>query len=252
MKKIILLIAGLFSATLHAQQIPPPEALENNVELGVPPLKTGSDNPYTFFVPAGAKKLTIKILGNANSYGDADLYVKYNSAPTQTDYDCRPYKIGNNETCYFEKPKTGYYVIMVRAYSTFDNVTIVGSFETTSDDNALELPNGRPYGEDFSALKGQWVRFKMNVSEKASHLQFKILGEIGSSGDADMYVKFGEPPTLNSYDCRPYLNGNEETCNIADEDIQVGVYYVYLYGYRDFSKVSIMGSYYVDGNPPPP
>jgi len=38
-------------------------------------------------------------VSTANDSGDVDLYVKKGSQPTTSDYDCRPYRWGNNETC---------------------------------------------------------------------------------------------------------------------------------------------------------
>jgi len=43
------------------------------------------------------------------------------------------------------------------------------------------------------------------------------------------------------YDCRPYANGNAETCNIATA--QTGTYYVRLKAYTTFSGLSLTGSY---------
>jgi PKD repeat protein len=63
----------------------------------------------------------------------------------------------------------------------------------------------------------------------------------GGTGDADMYVKFGSQPTDSSYDCRPYVSGNAETCTIATA--QAGTYYVNIKGYSAFSGVSLTGSY---------
>ncbi|HYO54663.1 M4 family metallopeptidase [Archangium sp.] len=64
----------------------------------------------------------------------------------------------------------------------------------------------------------------------------------GGTGDVDMYVKFGSQPTTSSYDCRPYLSGNNETCNIAAKTTS-GRYYVMLRGYITYSGVSLMGTY---------
>src|SRR6185369_3747015 len=72
----------------------------------------------------------------------------------------------------------------------------------------------------------------------ATSLKFVMAG---GTGDADLYVKFGSAPTLSSYDCRPYVGGNSETCNIATA--QAGTYYVLVHGYSAFSGVSLTGSY---------
>ena len=67
----------------------------------------------------------------------------------------------------------------------------------------------------------------------------------GGSGNADMYVRFGSAPTTSVYDCRPYLNGNNETCNIATA--QAGTYHVMLRGYSAYSGVTLTGSYGTGG-----
>lgn len=36
--------------------------------------------------------------------------------------------------------------------------------------------------------------------------------ELSGKGDADLYVKIGNQPTLVSYDCRPYKTGSYESC----------------------------------------
>jgi Zn-dependent metalloprotease len=64
----------------------------------------------------------------------------------------------------------------------------------------------------------------------------------GGTGDVDLYVKFGSQPTTASYDCRPYLSGNNETCNIAAKTT-AGRYHVLLNAYSAYSSVSLKGQY---------
>lgn len=35
------------------------------------------------------------------------------------------------------------------------------------------------------------------------------------TGDADLYVRFGATPTASSYNCRPYLSGSNESCELT-------------------------------------
>jgi Bacterial pre-peptidase C-terminal domain len=35
---------------------------------------------------------------------------------------------------------------------------------------------------------------------------------IAGTGDADLYVRYGADPTTQSYDCRPFLTGSNESC----------------------------------------
>ena len=82
---------------------------------------------YTMVVPAGASNLQFQISGGS---GDADLYVRFGSAPTTSAYDCRPYLGGNNEICTFAAPQAGTYHVMLRGFSAFSGVTLRGSYST--------------------------------------------------------------------------------------------------------------------------
>lgn len=90
----------------------------------------------------------------------------------------------------------------------------------------------------LSASAGQELDFFMNVPSGSSSLVFTISG---GTGDADLYVKFGSPPTTSSYDCRPYLNGNNETCSFNNP--AAGTWYVMLRAYSSFSGVTLEGDY---------
>ncbi|MBB3225510.1 pseudolysin/vibriolysin [Luteibacter sp. Sphag1AF] len=79
---------------------------------------------YTVVVPAG-KTLVIKMSGGT---GDADLYVKFGSAPTTSSYGCRPYLSGNAETCTFTGTSAGTYYIKVRGYSAFSGVSLLATW----------------------------------------------------------------------------------------------------------------------------
>lgn len=61
----------------------------------------------------------------------------------------------------------------------------------------------------------------------------------GGSGDVDLYVRRAARPTTTQYDCRPYLNGNSETCSMDS----AGTYFVMLRGYRSFSGVTLNASW---------
>src|SRR5690606_20499762 len=65
--------------------------------------------------------------------GDADLYVRFGSAPTDTTYDCRPYASGNSESCPITPAQVGTYYVRVKAYSTYSGVSLTGSYSTTSN-----------------------------------------------------------------------------------------------------------------------
>lgn len=61
--------------------------------------------------------------------GDADLYVRIGSAPTQSSFDCRPYKTGSNETCSVELTAPTSLHIMVRGFSSSSSFELTGRKE---------------------------------------------------------------------------------------------------------------------------
>ncbi len=78
--------------------------LQNNVPVTGLGAATGAELNYTVAVPAGSSQLRVAISGGS---GDADLYVRQGSAPTDTVYTCRPYLSGNAETCTVNSPAAG-------------------------------------------------------------------------------------------------------------------------------------------------
>jgi hypothetical protein len=59
--------------------------------------------------------------------GDADLYVRLGSDPTPSQYDCRPYLSGSNETCIVELPSTTAVHVLVRGYRLASDYHLVAS-----------------------------------------------------------------------------------------------------------------------------
>ncbi|MCB1641906.1 MAG: S8 family serine peptidase, partial [Xanthomonadales bacterium] len=94
----------------------------------------------------------------------------------------------------------------------------------------------------LAASTGAELRYTMDVPAGASNLSFVIAG---GSGDADLYVRFGSEPSTTTYECRPYLNGNNESCSFPAP--QTGTYHVMLRAYSSFSGVSLTGSYTAGG-----
>jgi astacin len=107
----------------------------------------------------------------------------------------------------------------------------------------------------ISAGQGQQLLYTFDVPQGATQLVISIADGnyghgygFGYSGDADLYVRFGSPPTLNQYDCRPYIDGSNETCRFPTP--LAGTYYVMVNGYTAFSNVQLLADY-TDGVPPP-
>ena len=212
---------------------PPPNGdnkLENGVAKANLSANTGASLNYTLSVPTGATNVNFAM---SNGSGDADLYVKYGSAPTDSSYDCRPYKSGNNESCTGTQTGGDYHV-RLKAYSTFSGVSILASYDT----DGTPPPNGNdPINENISNISvsnGQWKRYTQVLPAGYTDLTVTMSG---GSGDADLYVRKGSASTLSQYDCRPYKNGNSETCNFTSPGADT--WYIDVYGYSTASGVNI-------------
>lgn len=108
---------------------PPQTVLSKGVPVSNLAAATGSALVYTMVVPAGASNLTFTTSGGT---GDSDMYVKLGSTPTDSVYDCRPYKTGNAETCTFATPTAGTYYVRLKAYTAFSGMSLVGNYSLSS------------------------------------------------------------------------------------------------------------------------
>jgi len=93
--------------------------------------------------------------------------------------------------------------------------------------------------------------YTLEVPAGATGLNFVTTG---SSGDADLFVKFGSKPTLSSYDCKSTSSSSNENCDITSA--QAGTYHVMVEAWNAISGTSLTGSFTPDdgtnpGDPTP-
>ncbi|MEM9491777.1 MAG: M20/M25/M40 family metallo-hydrolase, partial [Myxococcota bacterium] len=114
---------------------------------------------------------------------------------------------------------------------------------------AAEPPPGDTVTENFSGSLSTGQEQQYGPFDVESGSDF--LAQITGTGDADLYVRFGAPPTTSSWDCRPYIGGSSETCDLPVPSGQTQAY-VMVRGYTaatyDLSVTYTPGS----GSPPPP
>ena len=104
----------------------------------------------------------------------------------------------------------------------------------TSSCGGLVLCNGVAVALP-SVAKNSWSStYTITVPAGKTSAVFNISG---GSGDADLYVRIGSAPTTSSYNCRPYLSGNAETCTFNSPT--AGTYYVRVRAYAAYSGVSL-------------
>uniref|UniRef100_Q0HWQ1 Peptidase S8 and S53, subtilisin, kexin, sedolisin n=1 Tax=Shewanella sp. (strain MR-7) TaxID=60481 RepID=Q0HWQ1_SHESR len=102
---------------------------------------------FSFEVPQGATNLGFVMNGGT---GDADLYVQYGAAPTTSNYDCRPYKGGNSESCPISNVQSGTYYAMVKGYSAFSGVSLTASYTAQSGGGTPTTPASYTNADNYN------------------------------------------------------------------------------------------------------
>jgi hypothetical protein len=163
----------------------------------------GEDLAFTTgTLAAGSYKVTL-----TGTSGDADLYVKVGSAPTHSVYDCRPYQGGSNESCDVTLTSSSKIYILVNGYGTGSNPFHIKVTGAAAPPPAVDLSS---FKYDDTVAKSGEKRYQ-TATLPAGKYTFTMTG----SGDADLYVRTGAPPTTTSYECRPYTSGSNEICTVS-------------------------------------
>ena len=88
--------------------------------------------------------------------------------------------------------------------------------------------------EDISVNRRSWARYTLALDEGYSSLSVNISG---GTGDADLYVNYGSQSSTTSYDCRPFLSGNNEECTFTAPDS--GTWHIDVYGYSTSAGITL-------------
>jgi len=121
---------------------PPTGTLTNGTPVTGLSGSAGTELRYTLVVPSGATGLKFVTAGGT---GDADLFVKFGSAPTTTSYDCKSEGSTNAETCNIATAQAGTYHVLVRGYSTFSGLSLTGSYTTGGGGGTQTYTNATDY-----------------------------------------------------------------------------------------------------------
>jgi hypothetical protein len=152
----------------------------------------------------------------AGSNGDGDLYVKFGSPPTLSDWDCRPYLVGTNETCTFDPAQAGTYYVMVRAYQAFSNATLTittaesGACADADGDGVCDADDVCPGSDDAADGDGDGIPDGCDAcpAEPSPASNTQIRARFGDgAGDDKLAIKAEWPADLFAAD--PTVTGLE-------------------------------------------
>lgn len=190
---------------------------------------------------------TLKVMHDRCGYGCSDHY-SWNSQgyPASMPFESAmheysPYIHSSNDTYANSGNQADHALKFARLALSFavelGDVSGDGDTDPPGGDNGNVLQNGVPLTGLSAAAKNQ-AAYTVTIPAGASNL---VISTSGGTGDVDMYTRFGSAPTTGSYDCRPYKNGNSESCTVAAP--KAGVYHVMLDAYAAYAGVSLKASW---------
>lgn len=173
-------------------------------------LAEGEEHHFQLSGTAG-QSLSVDLSGK----GDPDLYVRFGTRPTTSAWDCRPYSSGAAESCTLTVPTDATDAfISVRGYIggsyTLDYRFTAGKTKTPPKEPApsqLEADPVELHEWSIDAMTEHHYELPPSPFSRQVCLA-------DNWGDADLYVRDGGRPTTESYDCRPYLRGSTECCEV--------------------------------------
>jgi hypothetical protein len=159
---------------------------------------TGSQQFWTMSVPAGSTNLTFNTSGGT---GDADLYVRFGSAPTTTTFDCKSESATTTESCTIAAPSAGTWHVLIYGYSTFSGMSLTGNYTPGGGGGGELLTNG-----GFETGTTPWVTSGTVTRSTGTYPQagtaYMILGG-ANSASGSFYQQVAVPTTatgtLNFY-----------------------------------------------------
>ena len=229
---------------------PPPTDLVNGVAVPLGSMTAASEKYYVLDVPADEGFLAFDLVPGGGASGDSDIYVRFGEAPTDEDFDCRPWTSGIvAERCDVTDPEAGAWHVRVVSYTASSGYTVKG----THADEPIPLPDPPPpppttdlengVAVELGAMTAsQQVFFVLDVPAEATEVQFRMTPASGASGDSDLYVRFGSHPTGTLFDCRPFTGGTvEEVCTFSPS--QAGQYFVRVNAWSASNGYSLTGTH---------
>ncbi|HLL00023.1 MAG TPA: trypsin-like serine protease [Myxococcaceae bacterium] len=87
---------------------------------------------------------------------------------------------------------------------------------------------------NLSGAAGTWKHYPITVPAGTTNL---TVTQSGGTGDADLHVRYGAQATATKYNCRPYMNGNNESCSFTNPT--AGTWYISVYAYTAYSGASL-------------
>lgn len=215
---------------------PPDNGSGNTISFGENNTVSGLASSLQLFSLDAQNGLDTITVNTSGGTGDADLYIKFGSEASSSNYDCKSSTSTNNETCSLPA-QVGNYSIAIKGYSDFSNVNLIATSTTSTTEPVQgELNNGAIVNA-INLAKDETKQFYIDVPAD----QNLVVSSSGGLGDTDLYISFENIPTTSSFDCRSWNSGNNESCEVTNSSS--GRYYILLSGYKASEGISLKTQY---------
>jgi peptidoglycan/xylan/chitin deacetylase (PgdA/CDA1 family)/predicted secreted Zn-dependent protease len=153
---------------------------------------------------------------------DSDIYVKVGEKATSSNYDCKSTNgDSNNDSCTVTLNKNDNVFIAVFGYKA-SNYNITATVEDGNSSNVTTLVSGVATAGSIAQGKIKYYKIAAQAGQTLTSLLDRL------SADSDIYVKIGEKPTTENFDCNSENSEtNSDGCSLTvntNADIYLGVY----------------------------
>ncbi len=203
-----------------------------------------AQQPLSFSFRVDANTPTLRVLTSGGT-GDANLRVSLAQAGTSDpkllqakSTLCESARPGTNEEqCSITNPTPGSWVAVVSSPSSASNVDFCPKCGTTPPPETVRLQKDVPFPGITSVISNESRRFVAEVPEGARDV---VVRTTGGSGNANLLVRFGEPPIGNLVDCTRTGPTNDEVCAVGTRS---GTLHIEVRGAPSFNGVSLTVSW---------
>lgn len=162
--------------------------------------------------------------GAKTGMSPAEVAALYPNSTSDTNY--------LRETVVEDKSQGYTYFFKRRCYFGFCSVSSRHSIYAAGGTDT-KAPDGETVIRDISANTYESKVFTVDVPAGSDGLSV-VMSK--GSGDADLYVKKDSQASVDNWDCRPYLDGNNESCSVM---LGMGTYYISVRAYKTFEGVQL-------------
>ena len=169
------------SMSFEPENIEPEDAIELMPGVAYGPLSgyNGLSQYFKINVPEGTERLEVDL---DQGFGEASLYLKLASSPTQSDYDYKSNSPGAGDKIGFNVPTPGMWYILLSTEMVFGDVKITASFEDRYvwdyDGTPIQLFNGEEI-TGIEAPMGESLSFFVELEKPGEYLMIQTYGGSG-------------------------------------------------------------------------